>query len=467
MKTKDIIDRVKKGIEGVEFLNGMQEAMASAPEAHVMLIAPTGSGKTIAFAIRMLRNLDVTVNGLKGVVIAPTRELVLQITEVIRNIGLAGNDTSGKSGPPDKQPEKDTPGLRVVALYGGHKMEDEKNSLEVTPDIVVATPGRLVDHITRGTIDISGARSLVLDEFDKSLQLGFQEQMRKIVKRMRRLTLVVLTSATTLYELPEFVGNMADFKLYDYSERESDPTERMEEIEVISPDKDKLPTLVELLRGMEGDRVIIFVNYRDSAERVYERLVREGFSAGLYHGALDQQQRRIALEKLANGTTPILVATDLASRGLDIPAIEAVVHYHDPIDEETRKHRNGRTARQGATGKIYTIVVDSNSRNEDNGQTVASGARSTENVTHKADARPKESQITTLYINAGKREKISKGDVAGYVMKQGGLERAEVGRIMVDDHYALVAVPAAKARVLTKTLSAVKLKGQRVKVSII
>lgn len=463
MKTKDIIDRVKKGIEGVEFLNGMQEAMASAAEAHVMLIAPTGSGKTIAFAIRMLRNIDVTVNGLKGVVIAPTRELVLQIAEVIRKIGLAGNDTSAKSGTTDKESGNVTPGLRVVALYGGHKMEDEKNSLEVTPDIVVATPGRLVDHITRGTIDISGARSLVLDEFDKSLQLGFQEQMRKIVKRMRHLTLVVLTSATSLNELPDFVGNITDFKLYDYSERESDPTERMEEIEVISPEKDKLPTLVELLRGMEGDRVIVFVNYRDSAERVYERLMREGFPAGLYHGALDQQQRRIALEKLANGTTPILVATDLASRGLDIPAIEAVVHYHDPIDEETRRHRNGRTARQGASGKIYTIIVDSNNSTTPDRQTVSGAPHTAQND----NSRPKGSKTATLYINAGKREKISKGDVAGYVMKQGDLERDEVGRIMVDDHYALVAVPAAKARVLTKTLSAVKLKGQRVKVSII
>lgn len=436
-----------KGVDGVEYLNAMQEAMASAAEPRVMLIAPTGSGKTIAFVIRLLRNIDPAVNGLKGVIIAPTRELVVQIAEVVRRV------TSAAAGPGNE--------MRVVALYGGRSMEDERNTLGVTPDIVVATPGRLLDHIRRGSLDVAGARSLVLDEFDKSLQLGFQDQMRRIVKKMRHLTLVVLTSATAMEELPDFVGSAADYRLYDYSDRVVSPEGTTEVIAVDSPSRDKLDTLVALLRSMGDGKVIVFVNYRDSAERVHERLVREGLPAGLYHGALDQQQRRIALEKLANGTTPILVSTDLAARGLDLPAIEAVVHYHEPVDAETWTHRNGRTARQGASGRVYMIRHGDKEQSWPEPDAVVAAGELT-----PADA-PVRAAYVTLYINAGKRDKISKGDVAGYLMKQGGLERDDVGRIMVDDHYAVAAVRADRAKGLTERLNAAKIKGQRVRVSLI
>lgn len=510
MKTKDILKGVVDGIEGVEFLNGMQEAMASDQGGRVMLIAPTGSGKTIAFVIRLLRNVDEGVQGVKGVIVAPTRELVLQIAGVVGRIaggldrrtgeGNLDRRTGGAGGFVDGDLERRTGGdcrtsltgrtfrtggsgqLRVVALYGGHAMEDEKRSVAVTPDIVVATPGRLVDHMRRGTIDVSGVRSLVLDEFDKSLQLGFQDQMRRIVKGMRRLSLVVLTSATRMGELPEFVGCEGDFKVYDYSEREGAGPQAVRRIVgVRSAEKDKLPALVELLGRIGGcGRVIVFVNYRESAERVHERLVREGVPAGLYHGALDQQQRRIAVEKLANGTTPVLVATDLASRGLDIPGVEAVVHYHLPVDGETWTHRNGRTARQGADGMVFVILGPgevptgeflgevSDRRTGGTGE-MLEGLESWEDFVRSGDFCGDScaglKRMGSLYINAGKREKISKGDVAGYVMKQGGLDREDVGRIMVDDHYAVVAVAADKVKGVIDRLRGVKIKGVRVKVS--
>lgn len=499
MKTKDILKGVVDGIEGVEFLNGMQEAMASDQEGRVMLIAPTGSGKTIAFVIRLLRNVDEGAQGVKGVIVAPTRELVLQIAGVVGRIaggldrrtgGTGGSCQTSRTcqtsqtGPTFRTGRTGRTGqgqLRVVALYGGHAMEDEKRSVAVTPDIVVATPGRLVDHMRRGTIDVSGVRSLVLDEFDKSLQLGFQDQMRRIVKGMRRLSLVVLTSATRMGELPEFVGSEGDFKVYDYSEREGAGPQAVRRIVgVRSAEKDKLPALVELLGRIGGcGRVIVFVNYRESAERVHERLVREGVPAGLYHGALDQQQRRIAVEKLANGTTPVLVATDLASRGLDIPGVEAVVHYHLPVDGETWTHRNGRTARQGADGMVFVIlgpgeVPTGESLGDLDGRTVVGGEmlegmESWEDFVRSGDFCGDScaglKRMGSLYINAGKREKISKGDVAGYVMKQGGLDREDVGRIMVDDHYAVVAVAADKVKGVIDRLRGVKIKGVRVKVS--
>ena len=438
MKIEELLKRVMS-MPGVEELNDMQREMSVDSNSRVMLTAPTGSGKTIAFAIRLLRSIDSNVVGLQGIVLAPTRELVLQIAGVIKQI-------SG--------------GVRTVAVYGGHEMRDEITELAVEPTLIVATPGRLVDHINRRTVDVSAARNLVLDEFDKCLQLGFQEDMGKIVRRLRKLKLVVLTSATSGTEWPDFVGEKSAYRRYDYEGGAGVVSVAPELVAVKSPSRDKLDTLVELLRSMDNGKVIVFVNHRESAERMFERLMREGVPSVLYHGALDQQQRRMAVERLANGSAPVMVSTDLASRGLDIPAIESVVHYHQPIDRETWTHRNGRTARQGARGTVYAIMSE--------GEKLPEGETADRELSELIPSvSPIEATMVTLYINAGKKEKISKGDVAGYVMQKGGLTREEVGRIMVDDHYSLVAVVATKARNVVSKLSPHKLKNTRVRVSVV
>lgn len=447
MKMKDIDDMVAglPAALGIGRLNAMQMAMARDESLRVMLTAPTGSGKTVAFAVKLLREL--MLNGqrqmVNGVVVAPTRELVLQTGAVLRRIlnGLSAMSDGG-----------------VVALYGGHDFSTEVNELGAGAAVVVATPGRLVDHINRHTVDISQARCLVIDEFDKCLQLGFQDEMGKIVRRMRHLTVTVLTSATRAVELPAYMGDASDYRRYDYGEGETAPEGEVEVVAVDSPSRDKLATLTALLRSVDNGCVIVFANHRESAERIFEHLMREGLPAVLYHGALDQQQRRMAVERLANGSAPVMVATDLAARGLDIPELDAVVHYHLPVDTETWTHRNGRTGRQGASGTVYAILSE--------GERLPQGVepdRRVSELTPSAD--PIRADMATLYLNAGKKEKISKGDVAGYVMKQGGLSRDEVGRIMIDDHYAMVAVTAAKARPVTELLAHCKLKGRRVKVS--
>lgn len=438
MKIEELLKRVML-IPGVEELNDMQREMSVDSSSRVMLTAPTGSGKTIAFVIRLMRSIDANIAGLQGIVLAPTRELVLQIAGVVKQL-------SG--------------GMRTVAVYGGHDMRDEINELSVEPTLIVATPGRLVDHINRKTVDVSVARNLVLDEFDKCLQLGFQEDMGKIVRRLRKLKLIVLTSATSGTEWPDFVGDISAYRRYDYEGGAGVVSVAPEMVTVKSPSRDKLDTLVGLMRSMENGKVIVFVNHRESAERVFERLMREGVPSVLYHGALDQQQRRMAVERLANGSSPVMVSTDLASRGLDIPAIESVVHYHQPIDRETWTHRNGRTARQGARGTVYAILSE--------GETLPDGVTAERELQELIpSASPIEAAMVTLYINAGKKEKISKGDVAGYVMQKGGLAREEVGRIMVDDHYSLVAVVAMKARGVVSKLSPHKLKNTRVRVSVV
>ncbi|MDE6782827.1 MAG: DEAD/DEAH box helicase, partial [Paramuribaculum sp.] len=406
MTTDDITRNINSRL-GISTLNDMQQAMARTTAKAVILTAPTGSGKTLAFAIAMLRALRSDAKAKpQALVLAPSRELVLQIAEVVRPIATD---------------------LKTVALYGGHSFLDETRSLSPMPDIIIATPGRLLDHLQRGTLTIGGLRCLVLDEYDKSLELGFESEMRRILRRTGRVDKVILTSATRMATLPDFV-NIDTPELLDFASDEA-PENPVDIIEVKSYTPDKLDTLTGLLSTFpSGDRTIIFVNHRESAERVYRHLRKLGYPAGLYHGALDQQQRAAAVDMLANGTTPILVATDLAARGLDISKLRNVVHYHMPVDDKAWTHRNGRTGRQNADGTVWVITSDSDNRPE-----YIAPTRSF--VPPMATARPEPSATATLYIQAGKKDKISKGDVAGFIAAAGAA-RSDIGLINVYDHHS-------------------------------
>lgn len=427
-------------------LKPMQQAMLSTPDRHILLISPTGSGKTLAFAIRLLRALLPPSGKLQALILAPSRELALQIASVIRPLA---------------------PGYKTVALYGGHPMQEEiKTIAGAVPDIVVATPGRFLDHINRSTFPdgaLSSISSLILDEYDKSLELGFTDEMRRICRRLTNLNLLILTSATILPSIPDFIPT-ADLVTFDYRPSSESPRARTQIVDVPSPDRDKIQTLVALLNTLlNADphaKTIIFSNHRESAERIHQHLLKAGFRAGLYHGGLDQQQRELAVDLLDNSTTPILSATDLASRGLDLTDVTNVIHYHIPPSPEAWTHRNGRTARMGAEGTVYVITSES----DDIPDFIHTDRSYVPDLTlqHHLPLIP---AISTLYINAGKKEKISRGDIAGYLMQRGGLAKEEVGKIVVKDHSAIVAVPAEKAREVIKVLQPYKLKNVRVRVT--
>lgn len=435
MKLKDI--RTAIAASGIQRLNPMQEAMASATGDNIQLLAPTGSGKTLAFALYMLQRVSPGSDGrAKALVMAPSRELVLQIYDVLRPLAA---------------------GMKVSALYGGHSMADEVNTLSVVPEIIVATPGRLLDHLKRKQIDLSGISMLVLDEYDKSLELGFADEMSRIIRRLSSLRNVVLTSATRLAAIPDFM-KVDRLETLDFTASVPAPRHRMQVVQVESPVRDKLDTLTDLLHSLDNQRVIIFVNHRESAERVYNALEKAHFPVGLYHGGLEQRQRQLALDLLDNGTAPVLVATDLAARGLDIDDIGAVIHYHMPVSPEAWTHRNGRTARQDARGTIYVITAEG-----ENMPDYITFDRSYVPTGHSDD--PIHSDTATLYFNAGKKEKISRGDIAGYLINRGGLQPGEIGRIIVNDHSAIAAVPRDKARDVVLAVAPHRLKNTRVRVT--
>lgn len=439
MKEQDILHNIAEKM-GITQLNEMQQTMADISETAVALVAPTGSGKTLAFTIAALKNMDRACGKIQTVVIAPSRELVLQIYEVIRPLAT---------------------GYKTVALYGGHDMHDETNSLLMTPDIIVATPGRLVDHIARGQIR-PGARlaTLVLDEYDKSLELGFAEEMKRIIRFFMAPEHVILTSATRLEALPEYFPRVNP-RVVDFTDGADGavPAGHIHTARVASADRDKLDELVRLISSTYSPRskTIVFVNHRESAERVWQHLRKLKIPAGLYHGGLEQPERENAIALLNNGTTPILVSTDLASRGLDIDAVDNVIHYHLPVTTQAWTHRNGRTGRQGAEGNVYVITTDADDIPD--------------YVTWDNDYYPAErdvdyaSPVATLYLNLGKKEKISRGDIMGFLIAQGGLEPDEIGVIDLKDHRALVAVPADKAASALAGVAHQKIKNRKVKVT--
>lgn len=431
MTTGQILERA-----GIEALNPMQQCMAETDADSIILLSPTGTGKTLAFAIRLVRALAPASTGrTQAVVIAPSRELVVQIHEVLRPLVAP---------------------LRAVALYGGHSVTDERNSLTTPPDVIIATPGRLLDHLDRGRLDLTHCAAVVLDEYDKSLELGFQDEMERVARHISRATLTMLTSATRLDALPAFM-QMKRPQVYSFGEAGT-PRARTRVARVCSPERDKLDTLSGLLRSLSRGRYLIFVNHRDAAERVYRRLTGDGVPAGLYHGGLDQQDRRHAVDMFANGTTPVLVSTDLGSRGLDIDDVTGIIHYHMPATPQAWTHRNGRTARMGASGQVYLIT------GPDEDLPPYATVDYEYRPTGHSD-NPIVPMAVTMYIDRGRREKISRADILGYLTRQAGIPAGSVGIISLYDHHALVAVTPDCAATLPVAPAPVTLKGKRARLS--
>lgn len=446
MKESEILQRLNDRL-GITGLNAMQQAVTRSFEAggDMVLLSPTGTGKTVAYLLPVLKAMKGDNGTVQCAIIAPSRELVQQIDGVAR--ALAGGQ------------------LKITCCYGGHNVIDEKNSLAATPAIVISTPGRLLDHINRRHIDVDTVRLLVLDEFDKSLELGFHDEMSRILKRMTRLTRRLLTSATAIKDMPDFLRlnrpNYLDFLADDGSKPLGD---RLKVWQVQSPEKDKLDTLLRLLGNIADGRTMIFVNYRESVERVYDYLTDHHVPATFYHGGLEQIDRERAVALFNNGTFKILVTTDLAARGLDIAEVKNIVHYHLPSNAEVFTHRNGRTARVDASGEAYVITGP--------GEQLPTYIAIDEEKLLPPDT-PTSGGLTTapamtsLHFNAGKKEKISRGDIVGFLLKNSDLAAEEIGSIDLRDHYAIAAVKAEKAQSALQQISTLKIKNKRLKITLI
>ncbi|WP_118973988.1 DEAD/DEAH box helicase [Taibaiella koreensis] len=425
----------------IEALNEMQLASIDANTQHrdVILLSATGSGKTLAFLLPVLSRLDPAEKHTQAMIIAPSRELAMQIEKVFKQMGT---------------------GYKITCCYGGHKREIEENNLIQPPAVIVGTPGRIADHIRRENIKTGAIRTLVLDEFDKSLELGFQEEMSEIISALPQLEKRILTSATDAVDIPGFVGLDAAQELNFLADQED--RDNALAIKVVhSRDKDKLDTLFDLVCYLGNRSTIIFCNHRESVERTSELLWNKGITNEYYHGAMEQRDRDTALCKFRNGSANILVTTDLAARGLDIPNIRYIVHYHLPLTEEVYTHRNGRTARMDASGTAILIL------SPEEKLPAYIPAEETEEIGLQGPYElPEKPKWTTLYVPLGKKNKVNKIDIVGFLSQKGELKKEDIGLIDVKDFSTFVAVRKVKASHVLHLLKDERIKGKKAKVEV-
>lgn len=419
----------------IEKLNEMQQASleAARQEAALILLSPTGSGKTLGFLLPVLQSLAPQQEGVQALVLAPSRELALQIEGVFRQMGTS---------------------YKVNCCYGGHPIRIEQNNLQQPPAVLIGTPGRIADHLRRESFNPATIRTLVLDEFDKSLELGFEQEMAFILGELSGLKKRILTSATNMEEVPQFTGIRSAKVLNFLSDA---PSERLSLKAVRAASTDKLEALFVLVCTLEAKPALIFCNHRDAVERISKLLGQKGIAHGTFHGGMEQEERERELIKFRNGSHLLLICTDLGARGLDIPDIEYVIHYQLPADDKAFVHRNGRTARMTATGTAYLVLA------EQEPLPVYLEEEPQFESLPEAASLPRKSAWSTLYIGAGKKDKVNKIDVVGLLLQKGGLQKEELGKIEVLDHAAYAAIKRTKMDSVLKKLRNEKIKNKKVK----
>ncbi|GEC79186.1 DEAD/DEAH box helicase [Flavobacterium aquatile] len=424
---------------GIESLNEMQEMAQDAilNDANVLLLSPTGSGKTLAFLLPIFKMLQPEINTVQCLILVPSRELGLQIEQVWKKMGTD---------------------FKVNVCYGGHSIDTEIKNLSNPPAVLIGTSGRIADHIDRETFKLDTIETLILDEFDKSLQLGFHEQMSFIISRLSKLNKRVLVSATSDIEIPKYT-RVVNPTVLDFIPTEEEST-NLELKMVVSKEKDKINSLFNLICSLKSEAAIIFCNHRDAAERISDTLNEKGIYATYYHGGMDQDERERALIQFRNGSVSYLITTDLAARGLDIPEMKHVIHYHLPLKEDEFTHRNGRTARMLASGTAYIVAHESEKKMEylDYGMAVLN----VENAT----TLPKPPQFQTIYISGGKKNKLNKIDIVGFFSQKGKLEKGDLGLIEVKDFISFAAVKSKKVKELLGNIRDEKMKGKKFKIEV-
>ena len=426
-----ILDKLK-----IEALNPMQEEafLSISSIANTVLLSPTGTGKTLAFLLPTINELSAICEHVQLLIIVPSRELAIQIEQVVREMGT---------------------GFKANAVYGGRPFSKDKMELAHTPAILIGTPGRIADHLRRETVLVEDIKTLVLDEFDKSLEIGFEKEMSEILASLPNIKKRILTSATKDMEIPRFVGLENEITI-DYLDTK---TSNLVVKKVISPDKNKLQTLVDLLHHIGNKPGIIFCNFKDTIQYVSDFLDKNNIPHGLFYGGLEQIDRERALIKFRNGTHQIIIATDLAARGLDIPELNFIIHYQLPLKAEEFTHRNGRTARMKAQGTAYVLQWEN--------EYLPEFITSSEIVKLSSKSTRINSEWSTLFISGGRKDKISKGDIAGLFFKQGKLDRNELGIIELKQDCAFVAVPKTKALDIVDKTNNMRIKKRKVRITIV
>ncbi|MHC2992565.1 RNA helicase [Pontibacter sp. HJ8] len=413
--------------------------------------AETGSGKTAAYGLPILHQVNPELQAVQALIIVPTRELAVQVRQEL------------------KQFAQQISNLKISAFYGGHAFSQERASLAFPPQVLVGTPGRLTDHLYRRTLDLSQVKQLVLDEADKLLEMGFAEELDQIIEALPPKRQSILFSAT----MPEAVNKLITESLQKPQFVQVSPNAIPDQVKLMGikvQQAEKQQALLALLKGINPAGTVVFCNTRGASDEVAGMLRQQGFAANALHGGMEQPDRDKAMTLFRNSTTQVLVATDLAARGLDIASLNTIIHYELPDDEAAYLHRSGRTGRAGRNGVVYTFATQRDEKTLREWGLVRMDEWLTPDLlaARASEATPEVAEdFTTLHINAGRKDKLSPRDIVGALIAEAGLKADQIGKIEVQDKASFVAVPTSHSQHIVTALGNGKIKGRKFRVSIV
>ena len=414
----------------------------------ILAQAKTGSGKTAAFAIGLLHHLDAKKYQTQALVLCPTRELADQVSNEIRRLARA------------------IPNTKILTLCGGKPIAPQLASLEHSPHIVVGTPGRILKHLLdKQSLNLSHLKTLILDEADRMLDMGFHDDMMNIIHNTPKNRQTLLFSAT----YPDGIKEISDEIQNDPTDIRLESTQNENKIEQIFYEVEKgnrTKTLISILHHFKPESTVVFCNRKQQAQELAENLWQEGFHALALHGDLEQKDRDRTLVQFSNKSSSILIATDVASRGIDIKDLQAVVNFELSPDPEIHVHRIGRTGRAGKKGLALSLFIASESHKVNR---IEEYQKTSFNIAKTSTLKMRENfklspPMVTLNINGGRKDKVRAGDILGALTAKTDIEGKQIGKIDIFDNFSYVAVERPIAKQALKILSEGKIKGRRFKI---
>lgn len=415
----------------------------------------TGSGKTAAFGLPILERIELAQRQVQALILCPTRELCTQVAREIRKLG------------------RRHPGLQVLVVSGGMPIGPQFGALEQGVHIVVGTPGRVLDHLNRKSLDLRGIATLVLDEADRMLEMGFQEDMEKILSRTPKERQTVLFSATFPKTIEALSRSYQRAPSRITVEEENQTVSSIRQVIYEVDPKERMKALLWLIDQNKPDSVIVFCNFKASVTGLSQQLTEAGVSAGALHGDLEQRDRDRVMAKFRNKSTKILIATDVAARGIDVPNLDLVVNYELPAQPEIYVHRVGRTGRAGQKGLAVSFYYSREKSKIDSIEKLAGVTlqRKTASALQNTDVAKLQDKVQggaamrTLYISGGRKEKMRPGDILGALTGEaGGLQGTDIGKIEIHDHFSYVAVASPVAQLALERLRNGRIKGRRFRI---
>lgn len=404
----------------------------------------TGSGKTSAFSLGLLSKLDVKRFQVQSLVLCPTRELADQVAKEIRRLARTIHN------------------IKVLTLCGGMPFGPQIGSLEHGAHIIVGTPGRVEEHLRKGTLKLDNLNMLVLDEADRMLEMGFQSALDAIIELTPKNRQTLLFSATYPEQIQAISERIMNDPVMAQAASTHDNTSIRQHFYKVDDDEQRMTAIRLLLLHHTPESSVIFCNTKREAQEVADELVGYGFSALALHGDLEQRDRDQTLVQFANKSVSILVATDVAARGLDIDNLDAVINYHIARDTEVHVHRIGRTGRAGSKGIACSLYSDKESYkmallSEYLGQPIEPEALPSNKILGNPPSKP---PMATLQIDGGKKQKVRPGDILGALTGEKGIAGSKVGKIQIFDNRSYVAVRRDAVKAAMDKLAQGKLKGR-------